>query len=166
MFYCIHWSSDSDSHHIQVTDCSEKVSNLGVFLALGIWLALTTPIISWGWSGVSTDGPQTDDGATWDFSTFRWCKKRPAFSRNHASNFESWSFPGLVVCVHTLLWCWAVAAGPSQPRDREGKQLIQPSGPTQPFCFSLSVQDSISYMRQSTLYYKRLFVRWYCPTVG
>ena len=32
------------------------------------------------------------------------------------------------------------------------------SVPTQPFCYSLSVQYTINYMRHSTLYYKRGFV--------
>ena len=32
------------------------------------------------------------------------------------------------------------------------------SAPIQPFCFSLSVQYSISYMRYSTIYYKIGFV--------
>ena len=49
---------------------------------------------------------------------------------------------------------WQQATAPSQPRDHEGKQSIY----LQPFCFSLSVQYSINYMRYSTRYYNIGFV--------
>ena len=44
--------------------------------------------------------------------------------------------------------------------DQKGKQLIQcnHSVSIQPICFSLSVQYSTNYMRQSTLYYRTGFV--------
>lgn len=51
---------------------------------------------------------------------------------------------------------------PSQPQDHKGEQLIQdqsvPSIPTEPVCSPLWVQNAISYMRYSTLYYRTGFV--------
>ena len=60
-------------------------------------------------------------------------QKQYPYSRNHTSNFEFWSFPGLVICDMKLPgdpghWQWASA--PSQACDHEGKQLIN----VQPFC--------------------------------
>lgn len=54
------------------------------------------------------------------FIDFTMVWEKNTFSRGCASNFEFYSFPGLVIC------CMIAATGPSQPCDREGKQLVQP----------------------------------------
>ena len=86
-----------------------------------------------------------------------------SFSRNHTSDFEFRSFPGLVLC------------GQIPSRDAEqGSESQLPGGPattrvnsqhtdrrsvpTPPFCFWLSAQYSINDMRESMLHYKIGFV--------
>ena len=56
---------------------------------------------------------------------------------------------------------WQQAIAPSQLGDHKGKQpknSYNYSVPTQPFCFSFSLQYSINHMWYSTLYYKIGFV--------
>ena len=40
------------------------------------------------------------------FSDFTRVRKQYAFSRNHISTFEFWSFPSPAICGKILLWCW------------------------------------------------------------
>ena len=81
------------------------------------------------------------------------------FCRNHTSNFEFWPFPGLVICNMILFHDAGQWQRPQLLVNHvivgvNNKYTYNCSGPRQPFCFSLSAQYSLNYMRYSTLYYK------------
>ena len=108
---------------------------------------------------------------TFFFFHFLVMQKPYAFSTNLISNFEFWSFPGLTMCGRIFFHDarqqpWAQA--PSQPYDHEDKQLIhlRHSAYRQPFCFSPSVQYTVSYKTYSTLLKSKFYMKWFCPTVG
>ena len=76
-------------------------------------------------------------------------------------SFEFWSFSGLLILIHTILM-----ASDSEPQFLVSDKIkrgnnwytCNPSVTIQPFCFPLSVQYSMDYMRCSKLYYKWDFV--------
>ena len=73
--------------------------------------------------------------------------------RNYTSIFEFRYFPGLATCSTTASYdAEHRASDARQPSDHKGKEAIWLL--IQPFCFSLSVQYPISYVRHSTFYYK------------
>ena len=93
------------------------------------------------------------------FFNFTVVQKRYTFSRNHTSNFEFWSFPKLAICS-TILSCdsgqLTVSHSSQSAHDLQAnnRYTCYQSIPIKLFCFSLSVQCSIIYMRYYTLYYK------------
>jgi len=82
----------------------------------------------------------TYDGSSYDFSTLQCCKSDTHPVETVISNFEFWSFPGSWYVVHSSLMMLVIAL-----------YLVQP------FCFSLSVQYSITWDIQH-FYYKVGFV--------
>ena len=86
------------------------------------------------------------------------------FIRNHISDFEFWSFPGLAYLFpYSLVMLSVAATAATAAASHEVTRInswyiYNHSVPTQLFCFSLSVQFSIHYMRYSTLYCKIGFV--------
>lgn len=103
----------------------------------------------------------------YNFSALRWCESRTRVVETILGNLNLDGFPGLAIC-NMVLMTQGGSLHSSQSTTWSkvtNRYTDDHSGPTQPFCFSLSTVLNKLHAIFNTLS-NRLCVRGFCSTVG